>query len=117
MRALEWQTYHHRTVLWGVSISKAPKISEMSLIVVDSQPFWGNMVAVAGAGPKPIHHKSLNAQNLAEAIAFCLTPEAAAAAGKIAVQMSSETGVRTAVDSFHSHLPVEKMACDVSEML
>ncbi|KAN0096759.1 glycosyltransferase [Hyaloscypha variabilis] len=78
------------------------------------QPFWGNMVAVAGAGPKPIHHKILNAQNLAEAIAFCLTPEASAAAGKIAAQMSSETGVvQTAVDSFHSHLPLDKMACDI----
>jgi len=71
------------------------------------------MVAVAGAGPKPIHHKILNAQNLAEAIAFCLTPEASAAAGKIAAQMSSETGVQTAVDSFHSHLPLDKMACDI----
>lgn len=77
------------------------------------QQFWGNMVATAGAGPKPIHHKILNAENLAEAIEFCLTPEALAAAGKIAAQMSSETGVRTAVDSFHSHLPFDKMACDI----
>jgi hypothetical protein len=78
-----------------------------------SQPFWGTMVAVAGAGPKPIHHKSLNAENLADAIRFCLTPEASTAARKISAQMSSETGVQTAVDSFHSHLPIDTMTCDI----
>lgn len=71
------------------------------------------MVAAAGAGPDPINHKILNAQNLAEAITFCLTPAAALAGQKIADQMRSETGVRTAVDLFHSHLPRAKMECDI----
>ncbi|PPJ52819.1 hypothetical protein CBER1_11297 [Cercospora berteroae] len=38
------------------------------------QPFWGNMVATAGAGPKPIPHKSLDAENLAAALRFCHEP-------------------------------------------
>jgi hypothetical protein len=71
------------------------------------------MVAAAGAGPKPIHHKSLTAQNLSEAISYCLTPQASAAAAQIASKMSTETGVRTAVDSFHSHLPLADMMCDI----
>ncbi|KAJ7267491.1 putative UDP-glucose,sterol transferase [Mycena rebaudengoi] len=77
------------------------------------QPFWGNMVAAAGAGPKPIAHRTLDAHNLAEAIAFCLTPAAAAAAKGIANKMRSEQGVKSAVDSFHAQLPLGRMACEV----
>ncbi|KAJ7864969.1 hypothetical protein B0H14DRAFT_2574106 [Mycena olivaceomarginata] len=77
------------------------------------QPFWGNMVAAAGAGPKPIHHKKLNVKTLATAIAFCLTPEAAAAARTIADKMRSESGVKTAVASFHANLPLNRLKCDI----
>ncbi|KAJ7103740.1 hypothetical protein C8R44DRAFT_887261 [Mycena epipterygia] len=77
------------------------------------QPFWGNMVAAAGAGPKPIHHQALGVRNLAQAIAFCLTPEAAAAARIIADKMRSESGVQTAVASFHANLPLERLTCDI----
>ncbi|KAH6677700.1 hypothetical protein B0J14DRAFT_536407 [Halenospora varia] len=77
------------------------------------QQFWGNMVAAAGAGPTPIPHKTLNVQTLTEAISFCLTPEASQAAYEISVKMSTETGVHTAVQSFHSNLPLETLSCDI----
>ncbi|KAJ7363785.1 sterol glucosyltransferase [Mycena albidolilacea] len=77
------------------------------------QPFWGDMVAAAGAGPKPIHHKKLDVKTLAAAIAFCLTPEAMAAARTIADKMRSESGVKTAVDSFHANLPLNRLKCDI----
>ncbi|KAM0286889.1 hypothetical protein ACHAO9_008014 [Fusarium lateritium] len=77
------------------------------------QPFWGNMVHAGGAGPAPIPFKNLNSQNLADAIRFCLTPEASTAAHQIADKMSSEAGVRRAVASFHANLPLDKMRCDV----
>ncbi|KAJ7853535.1 hypothetical protein B0H14DRAFT_3085621 [Mycena olivaceomarginata] len=77
------------------------------------QPFWGDMVAAAGAGPKPIHHKKLDVKTLATAIAFCLTPEAIAAARTIADKMRSESGVKTAVASFHANLPLNRMKCDI----
>ncbi|KAK8202450.1 hypothetical protein IWZ01DRAFT_459914 [Phyllosticta capitalensis] len=77
------------------------------------QPFWGDMVAAAGAGPRPIPHRNLDSQNLAEAIAFCLTPEASAAAHGIAVKMRAENGVKNAVDSFHANLPLERAQCDL----
>lgn len=51
--------------------------------------------------------------SLAEAIRFCLTPEASNAARKMAVEMQSEAGVRRAVASFHANLPLEQMRCDV----
>jgi hypothetical protein len=77
------------------------------------QPFWGEMIAAAGAGPSPIPQKQLKATNLAEAIRFCLTPEASAASQKMAAQMRSESGVRRAVSSFHANLPLDRMRCDV----
>lgn len=83
------------------------------LLIKVSQPFWGNMVAARGAGPKPIPHKQLTAQNLSEAITFCLTPSAHEAAQEIAHSMQKESGVRTAVNSFHANLPLEKLTCDI----
>ncbi|KAJ5184067.1 Sterol 3-beta-glucosyltransferase, partial [Penicillium capsulatum] len=77
------------------------------------QPFWGNMVAKAGAGPEPIPHASLEPATLASAIQYCLTPEAAAAAQEIAVKMQSECGVVAAVNSFHRNLPLDRMRCSI----
>jgi hypothetical protein len=71
------------------------------------------MVASAGAGPKPINHKTLTSDNLAEAIRVCLSPEALTAAGKIAQKMRVEDGVREAVASFHHNLPVHALTCDL----
>ncbi|OGE47759.1 hypothetical protein PENARI_c037G02547 [Penicillium arizonense] len=77
------------------------------------QPFWGAMVAAAGAGPAPIPHQELNADILAEGIRYCFTDQAITAASAIAVKMASETGVQAAVSSFHSHLPLERLSCDI----
>ena len=76
-----------------------------------SQPFWGNMVAAAGAGPQPIPHRSLDANKLADAILYCLRPESLSAAENISITMQTETGVKTAVESFHRNLPLDKMRC------
>ncbi|KIL85261.1 hypothetical protein FAVG1_11691 [Fusarium avenaceum] len=77
------------------------------------QPFWGTMVHTAGAGPMPIPQKTLNSQNLGQAISYCLTPSALAAARGMAEKMRQEYGVRQAVNSFHANLPLNKMRCDV----
>ncbi|KAJ7162111.1 hypothetical protein C8R46DRAFT_1103536 [Mycena filopes] len=77
------------------------------------QPFWGRMVAASGAGPEPVHHKDLDVRRLADAIAFCLTPHAAAAASELARKMKSESGVKAAVASFHAQLPFERLECDI----
>jgi hypothetical protein len=71
------------------------------------------MVNAAGAGPMPIPQKQLNCQNLAEAIKVCLAPEALAAAKVMAGKMRQENGVRQAVNSFHSNLPLDNMQCDI----
>lgn len=77
------------------------------------QPFWGDMIACAGAGPLPIPHKQLTSDNLKEAIAFCLTQDAKIAAQSLASRMVNESGVQAAVLSFHANLPLETMQCDL----
>ncbi|KAF3037671.1 hypothetical protein E8E12_007149 [Didymella heteroderae] len=77
------------------------------------QPFWGDMCAVAGAGPAPIPQKQLTTDTLSAAIRYCLSDEAAVAAVAIAQKMQTETGVQNAVRSFHQHLPIDRVACDI----
>ncbi|KAI0870419.1 sterol glucosyltransferase [Hypoxylon argillaceum] len=77
------------------------------------QPFWGTMIAAAGAGPEPIPHKSLTRDNLAEALQFCLREEVATAARCIAMNMSHEDGVKRAVNSFYTNLPTQSLFCDI----
>lgn len=71
------------------------------------------MVAAAGAGPKPIHHKALNSENLAEAIKYCLSPEASKAAQTMSAQIQTERGVRQAVESFHNQLDSFQLGCHI----
>lgn len=77
------------------------------------QPFWGNVVASNGAGPKPIPYAELTTETLAEAIRFCLTPGAREAARAISEKMRLENGVNTAVESLHRHLPVAELTCEL----
>jgi UDP:flavonoid glycosyltransferase YjiC (YdhE family) len=81
------------------------------------QPFWGDMIAQAGAGPKPISHRLLSSQNFVDAIQFCLEPEAKSAAQRISSQMAEEQGVKAAVQSFHANLPFEAIPCSIKHDL
>ena len=76
------------------------------------QPFWGNMVAAAGAGPKPIPQKQVSVDRLVDAIRFCQSDEARKAAAALSAQIKREDGVQAAVRSFHASLPLEKLKCD-----
>lgn len=72
------------------------------------------MVTASGAGPSPIPQRELNADNLVEAITFCLSAEAAGAAQAIANKMRAErSGVEVAVASFHANLPLKQLQCDI----
>ena len=72
------------------------------------QPFWGAMVARAGAGAgRPIPYKELTADSLAEGIMQCLSPEAKANAQKLAHDIEQEgDGAKNAVKAFHRNLPL-----------
>ena len=71
------------------------------------------MVAAAGSGPQAIPYKTLTSQKIADAIRFCLSPDAMDASQKIAMKMRAESGVQTAVASFHRNLPRKRMECDI----
>ncbi|WWC91963.1 uncharacterized protein L201_006916 [Kwoniella dendrophila CBS 6074] len=77
------------------------------------QAFWGNMIHKAGAGPAPIPQKALATENLAKAIEFATSAHAKAAAGEMADKIKSESGEVKGVESFHRHLPLLNMRCDV----
>jgi hypothetical protein len=78
------------------------------------QPFWGAMVARAGAGPDPIPHKQLTADNLAKAINFCLRPESLDRAKELASKIAAERGSDVGAQSFHQHLEVDRLRCNLS---
>ncbi len=84
------------------------------------QPFWGAMVAKAGAGAHDaIPYKRLTADKLAEGIKQCLSPEAKEAAEKIWKGIAEEgDGAANAVKSFHRSLPLRgehSMRCSILE--
>lgn len=104
LRASQRSSYIDCAVLRRVCLHFSRR-KQLSLLTIASQPFWGNMVASAGAGPQPIPYRSLTVENLSRAIVQCLEPETRSAAQVLATKMETEDGVRTAVASFHRHLP------------
>ena len=77
------------------------------------QPFWGAMVARAGAGPEPIPYKQLTAEKLVDAIEFCLRPESLEGAKQIASRIAAERGSEMGAHSFHQYLDVDRLRCNL----
>lgn len=78
------------------------------------QPFWGAMVAKAGAGPNFIPHKELTSQNLALAIQAALGREMQARAEAMGDSIKAETGVENGAMSFLSSVEEMGLArCDL----
>ncbi|KAF2994984.1 hypothetical protein E8E13_003757 [Curvularia kusanoi] len=78
------------------------------------QPFWGDMIARAGAGPGAIPHEQLTAKKLADAIAFCLRPETLERAEALASQIAEEEGSSQGARSFHQYLRPDRLRCALS---
>lgn len=77
------------------------------------QPFWGAMIKRAGAGPAPIPHKKLTADNLAEAILEALTPGVVERARELGKAVRAEDGARAAAHSFQEQLDIDQFRCDI----
>ena len=75
------------------------------------QPFWGSMVAKAGAGPQPIPYKHLTAAGLANAILEALNPTALQKAQDLGAKISSEKGSDIGAISFHRRLGIDDLRC------
>ncbi|KAK7520486.1 uncharacterized protein IWZ02DRAFT_265520 [Phyllosticta citriasiana] len=77
------------------------------------QPFWGAMVAKAGAGPMPTPYKHLTADKLAESIQEALKPSSRERAEELAAKISRERGCDVGASRFHQHLDVESLRCSI----
>lgn len=77
------------------------------------QPFWGAMVAKAGAGPAPIPYKHLTSTNLAAAIEEALKPTALTKAQELGARIASEKGTQSGAKSFQDQLDIDKLRCAV----
>lgn len=77
------------------------------------QPFWGQMIARAGAGPKPVPYKKMTAESLAESITFALTDDVKIAVQKMADQIAAEDGAGDTLRAFEQNLNVDDMRCHV----
>ena len=77
------------------------------------QPFWGAMVAKAGAGPAPIPNKLLTSDKLAAAITEALKPTALKRAQELGATIGSEKGSEVGAKSFHDALDFDKLRCSL----
>ena len=78
------------------------------------QPFWGAMVARAGAGPQPIPNKELTSDNLAAGILKCLEPSTLERAQELGAKISAEKGTSSGAESFHNSLDFGSLRCAVA---
>jgi UDP:flavonoid glycosyltransferase YjiC (YdhE family) len=69
------------------------------------QPFWGQMVAQAGAGPAPVPAREVSVERLAEAFRVCSSPSIRARAEEIGATLRERDGADLAVRAFYRHLP------------
>ena len=72
------------------------------------------MVARAGAGPTPIHSKTLNADNLAKAITEAIQPSCVQKAKDLSARIGQESGSESGAESFHNELEVDQLRCQLS---
>jgi len=78
------------------------------------QPFWGDMVARAGAGPKPVPYKELTADLLAAAITDALKSGTLEKAKQMSDSIKHEKGTESGAEDFHRMLDVDKLRCILS---
>ncbi|QRW11269.1 glycosyltransferase family 1 protein [Ceratobasidium sp. AG-Ba] len=77
------------------------------------QPWWATQIAHRGAGPAPIYPKQLTADALASAIRVALSGRTRECAMRVGEMIRSEDGTKKGVESFHRHLPLLTMRCDL----
>ena len=78
------------------------------------QPFWGAMVARAGAGPLPVPYKRLTADILAASIVEALQLAVQGQAATLASRIEQEKGTENGARFFHSQLNVDSLRCSLA---
>ncbi|KAH0542669.1 hypothetical protein FGG08_002992 [Glutinoglossum americanum] len=78
------------------------------------QPFWGAMVAKAGAGPTPTPYKSLTADRLASSILEALKPAVLERASELGSKIAQEQGSEAGARNFHDMLNPDNLRCNLA---
>ncbi|KAL9586204.1 MAG: hypothetical protein Q9212_001075 [Teloschistes hypoglaucus] len=78
------------------------------------QPFWGSMVAKAGAGPWPVPYKQLTASKLASSIMEALQPNALQQAQALGSSIQKESGAKVGAKDFQEKLDIDSLRCSVA---
>ncbi|KAH8596187.1 hypothetical protein B0O99DRAFT_125217 [Bisporella sp. PMI_857] len=105
----DWLFQHVSAVVHhgGAGTTAAGVLAGRPTIVVPffgDQPFWGSMIARAGAGPEPIPYKKLTAELLAAQLRIALAPETLTKARELGQKIASEQGSDVGAKHFHSAL-------------
>ena len=98
------------TTAAGIALSKPTVVVPF----FGDQPFWGAMVARAGAGPLPVPSKQLTADKLAAAITEALQQNTQERAKELGARISTERGTDVGAQSFHEKLDLDTLRCLVS---
>ncbi|CAE6356862.1 unnamed protein product [Rhizoctonia solani] len=77
------------------------------------QPWWATQIARRGAGPPPLDSKNLTAAAFAAALRVALSPVTLKAAEVVGEMIRQEDGTQNGLDSFHRHMPLLNMRCDL----
>jgi sterol 3beta-glucosyltransferase len=77
------------------------------------QPFWGSMIAKAGAGPVPVPFKEMTADTLAESIRYAMQPNVREAAQAMAAKIATEDGAASATAHVAQTMEIDDMRCDL----
>ncbi|GKT43551.1 sterol 3-beta-glucosyltransferase UGT80B1 [Colletotrichum spaethianum] len=77
------------------------------------QPFWGQMIARAGAGPAPVPFKKMTADTLASSITFALKPDVQVAVQQMAQRIAEEDGAGDTAKDIQERLTLDAMRCDI----
>ena len=78
------------------------------------QPFWGQMMARAGAGPKTVvPYKELTAERLAESITYAQRPDVREVAQQMAQGVARENGAGSTAVDIHTRLDMDELRCDL----
>ncbi|KAF2182948.1 glycosyltransferase family 1 protein [Zopfia rhizophila CBS 207.26] len=105
----EWLFQHVAAVIHhgGAGTTACGLLSGQLTFIV---PFFGDGSQSAIWGH---HGRGCRGRAYAYLPQLCLTPEALEAAQGLASEMRKESGVASAIQSFHNNLPTEKLACDL----
>ena len=98
------------TTAAGIALGKATVIVPF----FGDQPFWGAMIARAGAGPLPVPYKRLSAEILAASITEALKPTVQEQAAILASSIEQEKGTESGAVFFHSQLNIDSLRCSLA---